>query len=189
MTDILTLILEHSALVVGVAAAVTLLMTVLAAIAWGMLGAEHRRHRDSEDRAARLGETSTSMQREMGVPLHKIEDSLRYADQKTDDIVATVTAFQRLYAANRDFTVTPELLFELKDLTKSVDSRELIVDLPDRIRQALQQLSMLSAVTDMEQRDAKRPDKQRVVAEAAGVAERDDGALDVGGAMMKTRAT
>ena len=187
MTDFMTFVMQHAAVMVGVAIVVALVTTLLAAIAWVLLRAERARHQVSQDRAGKLDENTITFRREIGMPLGEIEQDLRFAEQKTDDIVATVTAFQRLYAASRDFTVTPELLFELKDLTKSVDSRELLVELPERIRQALKELEILSAVADASSGAPQRKETLQVVAAAAADDPVDD-TLHAQRSMMKTRA-
>ena len=188
MTDLMTLVARHSVFIASVATIVALAATLLAAIAWGMFRAERARHQAAQDRLDKLKANSMTIGRNMGMPLGEIEQDLRFAEQKTDDIVAMVTAFQRLYAASRDFTVTPELLFELKDLTKSVDSRELIVELPERVRQALTELENLSAIANAGMDGPQRKEALQVV--AANVADDPgDDALRAEGRVMKTQAS
>lgn len=189
MTELVSSMFQNGGLALGVACILASLAMLLAAVAWRMLIAERKRHSASRDLAAKLNETTTSIQRTIGVPLHAVEENLRFVERKTDDIVATVTAFQRLYAASRDFTVTPELLFELKDLTQAVDSRELIVELPERVRQSLKEVSSLSAMSGADAGTGQRADTLRVVAGADTAREHDVDDAHIGNGMMESRVS
>ncbi len=176
---------------VVVTAIIALVMAGLAAIAWRKLRAERQRHAESQRLADKLDESTSAIRQGIGLPLQDVLEDLSYVEGKTDDIVAVVTAFQRLYAANRDFTVTPELLFELKDLTSAIDSAELIVSLPKRVRQSLGQVSALLDRAEAEFGDERRSEALRVVSRAASSAEEPNrgDSLRVGNEVFRKRVS
>ena len=128
-------------------------------------------------RAAALDESTTTLTLEISEPARDLAENLRFIAEKTLDIEAIVDAYRRLYAANRDFTVTPELLFELKDLTKSVDDRELTEELSRRVRRSLKGLAAISSVAHVAADEPACNDGLRIVANGSSPNSPEDGLL------------
>ena len=93
-----------------------------------------------------IGQLAAGIAHEINTPAQYVGDNTRFIKDMMGDVLELINASQRLYTANREFAVTPELLLELRDLLQSVDPEYLAEEIPAAIDQSLDGISRISTI-------------------------------------------
>ncbi len=93
-----------------------------------------------------IGQLAAGIAHEINTPAQYVGDNTRFIKDMMGDVLELINASQRLYTANREFSVTPELLLELRDLLQAVDPEYLAEEIPAAIDQSLDGISRISSI-------------------------------------------
>ena len=84
-----------------------------------------------------IGQLAAGIAHEINTPAQYVGDNTRFIKETMEDVMGLVNAFQRLYAASCDDTVTPELIKECGELIDTADPEYLAEEVPAAIAQTL----------------------------------------------------
>ena len=93
-----------------------------------------------------IGQLAAGIAHEINTPAQYVGDNTRFVQESMADMIRLSKAFQKLYTANKEFTVTPELLSECADIIQAADVEYLEEEVPAAIDQTLDGITRISSI-------------------------------------------
>ncbi len=93
-----------------------------------------------------IGQLAAGIAHEINTPAQYVGDNTRFVQDSMADMLKLSKAFQRLYAANKEFSVTPELLEECAEVIRAADIEYLEEEVPAAIDQTLDGITRITRI-------------------------------------------
>lgn len=93
-----------------------------------------------------IGQLAAGIAHEINTPAQYVGDNTRFIKETMVEVIDLINVFQRLHAAVRDDTLTPELIQESGDLIQAVDPEYLAEEVPAAIDQSLDGITHITNI-------------------------------------------
>ncbi|MDH3350825.1 MAG: ATP-binding protein [Gammaproteobacteria bacterium] len=93
-----------------------------------------------------IGQLAAGIAHEINTPAQYVGDNTRFIKETMVEVIDLISVFQRLHAAARDNTLTPELIQEAGDLIQAVDPEYLAEEVPAAIDQSLEGITHITNI-------------------------------------------
>lgn len=93
-----------------------------------------------------IGQLAAGIAHEINTPAQYVGDNTRFIKETMVEVIDLINVFQRLHAAARDNTLTPELIQESGDLIQAIDPEYLAEEVPAAIDQSLDGITHITNI-------------------------------------------